>query len=204
MSAGASTTRNTETEPAHRGAALRPRKRYGTRYNARYGQVGFAACSPDASTASWIQHRSVKPSRVASAAAPRGGLEPARPAPRWAHHDCHVVSVGLPQPADRFVVHWVGVHLEHVAGSGIPRDPRQQRRPGQVRQNKGRRPGRTTVARLTSQRSFHTSAALYPARRRWGAPTSSTTNTGTGNGRHFRPLSLPRRLTAFARQPPLS
>ena len=67
MSEGASTTRNTETEPAHRDAALRPRKRYGTRYNARYGQVGFAACSPDASTASWIQHRSVKPSRVLQA-----------------------------------------------------------------------------------------------------------------------------------------
>ena len=151
------------------------------------GRRGRACKPPPVAAPSLLATRS-QPFRRAVC---RSGTLRRRPSSRWAQDHGHVVTLGLVQPPDCFVVHRLSMYLDHVTGPGIPRDPRQQGRPRQVRQKKGRRPGRTSVARLTSQRTFHTSAALYPACRAWGAPTSSTMNTGTGNGRHFGPSSFP-------------
>src|SRR5919202_456111 len=44
----------------------------------------------------------------------RSGSARRRTSPRWAQHHGHIVSPGLTQPADRFIVHNLRVHLDHV------------------------------------------------------------------------------------------
>ena len=110
------------------------------------------ACAPPAAASPRSLATRSQPFRRAVC---RSGTLRRRPSSRWAQDHGHVVTLGLVQPPDCFVVHRLGMYLDHVTGPRIPRDPRQQGRPRQVRQNKGRRPERTSVASLMSQRPFH-------------------------------------------------